>query len=206
MSVSSSIVLGITGGIACGKSEAGRALSAEGFKVLDCDFLAHELMNSGRPVYSQIVHFFGKDILADDGEIDRKKLGARVFENEEERATLNRLVHPAVITAVDEWIAECRAAKENAAVLVPLLFEAEWTAGWDAIICISSLADLMIARLMQSRGFTEEEARRRIAAQMPVAEKAARADYAVLNESTLESLHRQIVDLAQRIKSEKKEQ
>ena len=111
-----SIILGITGGIACGKTEIGRILSSEGFKVLDSDFLAHELMGKGRPVYTAVVQQFGDAILAEDGEIDRAKLGKMVFADPAAREELNRLVHPAVIAAAKEWIEECRKAQEDAAL------------------------------------------------------------------------------------------
>ena len=113
------IVLGITGGIASGKTEAGRILSAEGFKVLDSDFLAHELMGKGRPVYEAVIGYFGGAILGENVEIDRTKLGKKIFADPEERAALNQLVHPSVITAAQEWIKDCREMKEDAAVLVP---------------------------------------------------------------------------------------
>jgi len=98
------LILGITGGIACGKTETGRILSAEGFKVLDSDFLAHELMGKGRSVYAAVVKHFGDAILAEDGEIDRAKLGKKVFADPQVREALNRLVHPAVDQAWRQWL------------------------------------------------------------------------------------------------------
>ncbi|MFA5688932.1 MAG: dephospho-CoA kinase [Kiritimatiellales bacterium] len=204
MGSSVSIIIGITGGIACGKSEAGRVLSAEGFKVLDCDVLAHELMSSGRPVYSRVVAQFGKDILADDGEIDRRKLGTRVFKNPDELTALNRMVHPAVLTAAKEWVAACRAADEDAAVLVPLLFEVNWTDGWDATVCIIAPENQAVEQLQHQRGFNEDEARRRMAAQMPLDEKAAKSDFVIWNDSTLESFRNKMIDLAECVRSRKK--
>jgi dephospho-CoA kinase len=200
-----SIVLGITGGIACGKTETGRILSAEGFKVLDSDFLAHELMGKGHPVYAKVVEHFGGAILGENGEIDREKLGKKVFADPPARGALNRLVHPAVIRAAQEWIEECRASQEDAAVLVPLLFEAGWTDGWDAVICVTAPEEQVFQRL-EKRGLSKAEAQKRIAAQMPLAEKAGKADFVIENSGTLESLRSRMVDLVERVRCEKKEE
>jgi dephospho-CoA kinase len=197
------IILGITGGIACGKTEAGHILSSEGFKVLDSDFLAHELMGKGRPVYTAVVEQFGNAILAEDGGIDRAKLGKKVFPDAQARETLNRLVHPAVIEAAQEWMKDCRTAQEDAAVLVPLLFEAGWTKGWDAVICVTAPEEQVFQRL-EKRGLSKEDARKRIAAQMPQAEKAARADFVIENGGTTEVLRNRIVDLVEKVRREKR--
>jgi dephospho-CoA kinase len=203
MNSSQSIILGITGGIACGKTEVGRILSENGFKVLDCDLLAHELMNKGCSVYQDVVNRFGEKILAADGEIDRMKLGQRVFDNPPDRAALNRLVHPAVIEAAQRWKADCRAVHRNAAVLVPLLFEAGWTGDWDAIVCITA-SDEQIFHRLERRGLSPEEARKRIAAQMPIAEKAAKADFVIQNNGTLKALHEAIMNLIEKIRGEQR--
>jgi dephospho-CoA kinase len=199
------ILFGITGGIACGKTETGRILSAEGFKVLDSDFLAHELMRQGRPVYEEVVERFGGSILDDGGEIDRARLGKIVFSDPEARAALNRLAHPAVIQAAREWISERRSAQEDAAVLVPLLFEAGWTDDWDAVICVTAPEEQIFQRL-EKRGLSNEEARKRMAAQMPPAEKAARSDFVIENGGTLEALRSRIADLVERVRCENKEE
>ena len=198
-----SIILGITGGIACGKTEIGRILSSEGFKVLDSDFLAHELMGKGRPVYAAVVKQFGDGILAEDGEVDRVRLGEKVFDNLPAREALNRLVHPAVIAEAQEWIETCREAQEDAAVLVPLLFEAGWTDGWDAVICVTA-SDEQVFQRLEKRGLSHDEARKRIAAQMPQAEKAEVADGVIQNDGTLEMLRRRIMDLIEAIRVEQR--
>jgi len=203
MSLSGSILLGITGGIACGKTEVGRILSAEGFKVLDTDFLAHELMLKGRPVYEEVVAAFGKSILAGNGEIDRRRLGNLVFDHPADLEKLNRLVHPAVMEAAGRWMDGCREAREDAAVLVPLLFESGWTAGWDAVICITAPEEQIFKRL-KTRGLSEERAQKRIAAQMPLHEKAARADFVMDNSGTPDALRNRMIDLVEKIKCEKR--
>jgi dephospho-CoA kinase len=203
MNSAQAIILGVTGGIACGKTETGRILSAEGLKVLDSDFLAHELMGKGRPVYEQVVEHFGRAILAEDGQINRTKLGKIVFADPRERATLNRLVHPAVIKGAREWIEACREAQEDAAVLVPLLFESGWTKGWDAVICVTAQKEQVFQRL-ENRGFSKEDAVKRIEAQMSLIEKAALADFVIENDGTLESLRCRVCDLVEVIRCEKR--
>lgn len=197
------IILGITGGIACGKTKTGRILSAEGFKVLDSDFLAHELMGKGRPVYEKVVECFGRAILDADEEIDRAKLGKNIFADPQAREALNRLVHPAVIEAAQEWLKDCREAREDAAVLVPLLFEAGWTAGWDAVICVTAPEEQVFQRL-EKRGILKDEACRRIAAQLPQAAKASQADFVIENGGTPEALRSRVLDLVEEIRCEKR--
>jgi dephospho-CoA kinase len=203
MNSARAIILGVTGGIACGKTEVGRILSAEGFKVLDSDFLAHELMGKGRPVYEQVVEHFGEEILSASGEIDRVQLGKRVFADSQERVALNRLVHPAVIKGAQAWIGACREAQEDAVVLVPLLFESGWTKGWDAIICVTAPEEQIFKRL-ENRGFSKEEAIKRIESQMSLIEKATLSDFVIENGGTLESLRRQVCDLVEVIRCEKR--
>ena len=203
MNSPSSIILGITGGIACGKSETGRILSSEGFKVLDSDFLAHELMLKDRPVFRSLETEFGPEILGDNGEIDLKKLGAIVFADAQARETLNRLVHPAVIAAAREWVQGCRDVQEDAAVLVPLLFEVGWTEGWDAVVCVTAPEAVVFQRL-KHRGLSDAEACQRIAAQMPLNEKAKRTDFVIENDGLPDALRSRVLDLIEKIRSEKR--
>lgn len=181
-------VIGITGGIACGKSEVGRILENMGFAILDTDVLAHGLMRKGSPVHQEIVARFGEHILSDDGEIFRPVLGKIVFDDLEKRALLNRLVHPAVRSELDQWIGERRSGGQRAAGLVPLLFEsAMQDLDWDATICVSSREPLVVQRL-EERGLDSTEARQRINAQMPLADKEALADAVIRNNGTRREL------------------
>ena len=183
-----SIVIGLTGGIACGKSEVGRILGGLGFAVCDADHVAHDLMKKGTPVYQQVVDRFGSRILAEDGEISRPILGNIVFENPEQREFLNGLVHPAVRDALVKWIGRMRAAGQSSVVLLPLLFESGMQdLDWDAVLCVSSSEELVFQRL-EKRGLNREEAEKRVRSQMPLAEKEMRADDVVPNHGTLDEL------------------
>lgn len=183
-----SLVLGITGGIACGKSEVGRILGEMGFAVCDADQVAHELMGKGTPVYRQVVDYFGPCIVSADGEIARPVLGKIVFENPGEREALNGMVHPAVRERLEGWMTRQRGLGKNAAVLVPLLFESGMdTLEWDAILCVSSLEKQVFQRL-EKRGMERVHAEQRVRSQMPLAEKERRADLVVPNHGTLGEL------------------
>lgn len=185
-------IIGITGGIACGKSEVGRILGEMGYAVCDADRIAHELMAQGTSVYQNVVKFFGKPILAGDGEISRPALGRIVFDNPERRAELNRLVHPAVREVLAKWIADQRLKGENGAIQIPLLFESGMeTLDWNAIICVSSPASLVFKRL-EERGMDRREAVKRIHSQMSLAEKERLSDCVIRNLGTMQELEQAV--------------
>lgn len=181
-------VIGLTGGIACGKSEVGRILGKMGFAVCDADRVAHDLMAKGTAVYKDVVEAFGKGILLADGAISRPALGRIVFDNPQHREQLNRLVHPAVKKALASWIAEHREKRVNCVVQIPLLFESGMeTLDFDAIICVSSSKDLIYKRL-EKRGLRCLEADKWIHSQMPLVEKERLSDCVVRNQGTLQEL------------------
>ena len=202
-SVHTSLVLCVTGGIACGKSEVGRMLGEMGFEVCDADHVAHDLMKKGTPVYQQIVAQFGKQILFENGEISRPVLGEIVFKNPEERSVLNNLVHPAVREKLTAWMTERRHQGNDAAVLIPLLFESKMDVlDWDAVLCVSSSEELVFQRL-EKRGLTHEEAALRMMSQMPLEEKEHRSDHVIPNLGTLDELDNFTRDTVKRIKTER---
>lgn len=188
MTSHSSIILAVTGGIACGKSEVGRILAQQGFAVLDTDWLAHQLMKTGTPVFQKTVERFGSTVIGSDGEIDRAVLGRIVFDDPDALKALNRIVHPTVMKAVEQWKVE---QAGDAAVLVPLLFEVGWCDGWGAIICVSADEEQVFQRL-ETRGMKRGEATRRVAAQMPLKEKEERADFIIENNGSLDALHSKV--------------
>ena len=197
------IAIGITGGIACGKSAVGGILEAAGLQVLDTDRVAHALMVAGSGVHRQVVELFGEEILDAGGEIDRKKLGAIVFREPDRLAELNRIVHPAVGQAWRIWLAERVSAGEDVAVMIPLLFEVGADEGWDAILVVVAPEDQVLARLA-ARGLSEAEARLRIASQMPLDEKMKRTNFVIENDESMIDLERKTLQTWQAIQRERR--
>ena len=177
----------LTGGIACGKSLAGSFLARHGAEICEADALAHAEMKPGEPGYQGVVEAFGSGILDARSEIDRWKLGRRVFARPAELARLNGLVHPGVRRRWAEWLRTRSERARVAVVIVPLLYEIGAERGWDAVVCVGGPVRLQMDRL-RARGFTDMESERRISAQMPLAIKMARSDVVVWNGGTGKSL------------------
>ena len=183
------IRVAITGGIACGKSLFSRTLEQLGAELLDADDVVHRLEAPGGEAVPGLVRLFGSSVLDERGGINRTALAERVFSDPEVRRQVNAVVHPLVRTALRRWLEEPSDALRI--VVIPLLFEVGWTDEWDIIICLVSSEALQRERLMRFRGLTDEQARKRIAAQMPVAEKAARSHLVVHNDADAEALARE---------------
>lgn len=180
------IVIGLTGGIASGKSTVSQMFRELQIPVIDADIIAREVVEQGKEAYKEIVDVFGEEILQADGELDRPKLGSIVFHNEEKRLRLNKIVHPAVRKEMnvqkDMYIKE----GVQAVVLdIPLLFESKLTALVDRIVVVAVSPSMQLERLMKRNGFTEEDARARIDSQMPLAEKATLANKVIYNDGTI---------------------
>ena len=196
--------IALTGGIACGKSLFAKSLRELGIQVLDADDVVHELEAPGGAAVAPIVARFGHDVLAPDGGIDRTALAECVFSDPAARADLEAILFPLVRV---RFARESRACRGQITIhIIPLLFESHWESDYDILLCIASPVDLQIARMMTSRGYSRAHAEARLAAQWPVAEKAARCHYTVMNDSTPEHLRdeaqRLVVWLKERIKHE----
>lgn len=162
-------------------------LSDLGCAVLDTDQVVHALEAPGGAGVAPIVAVFGVEARAADGGIDRAWLGRLVFADAAARTRLNAIVHPLVRRALDRWRAQPGGSLRVA--VVPLLFEVGWEAGWDEVVCVACLPGEQLRRLM-ARGLTEEDARSRMAAQMPLDEKMRRADRIVWNDADPAALRR----------------
>lgn len=196
------LVLGVTGGVGCGKSEVGRILERHGFAVCDADHLAHDAIAPGGEAYAAVVRRFGPQIVGPDGAIDRAALARIVFGDAAALADLNALTHPPARRALRRWL-DGLPPDRDAAALVPLLFEAGWTDSWTAVICVAARTEIVRERLFR-RGWSEEEIRRRIAAQWPLEEKIRRAGHVVWNNGTLTELEQNVMGILQRIRQEEK--
>ena len=177
--------IGLTGGIACGKSTLAEGLRTRGWQVIDTDRIAHEVLASGTETWKNVVDAFGSSILQPDQSIDRKVLGRLVFADPLLRAKLNEITHPA-IRSVWQREREERARTHPThflAVMIPLLFECELEPMFSAVWCVGASRATQLNRL-KARGLSGTEAAQRIASQMPVAEKMARATVAFWGEGT----------------------
>ena len=180
------VVIGLTGGIASGKSTVSQMFRELSIPVIDADIIAREVVEQGKEAYKEIVEVFGEDVLQVDGELDRQRLGSIVFHNEEKRLQLNKIVHPAVRKEMnaqkDMYIKE----GVQAVVLdIPLLFEGKLTALVDRIVVVAVSPSMQLERLMKRNGFTEEDAKARIDSQMPLAEKVTLANKVIYNDGTI---------------------
>ena len=186
--------VGLTGGIACGKSTVARMLAAKGAILIDFDDLAHAVIAPEGPVWREIVRSFGEGILLTGGRIDRRKLGAVVFADAGKREILNALVHPAVFEAWRKRLGEIGRSADDAIVIsdIPLLIEAGLQSHVDLVLLVYLSPEEQIRRLMVRDGFDREEALRRIASQMPIDQKIARADLVIENNGSPEQTGREV--------------
>lgn len=195
--------IGLTGSIACGKSTVSRMLAERGARIIDADVIAREVVRPGEAAWSLIVEHFGQDLLLADRQIDRMKLGQIVFADEEARRTLNSIVHPAVRGRMRELADEAEREGVRLIVLdIPLLFESGLEHMVEHIVVVSCTEEQQLARLMKRNGFSDEDARRRIASQMPIAEKVAQAHDVIDNSGTLTETECQVDELVDRLLKE----
>ncbi|OLC88578.1 MAG: dephospho-CoA kinase [Acidobacteria bacterium 13_1_40CM_4_61_5] len=193
--------LGLTGGIASGKSAVAGMLRELGFPVLDADALAHRLMEPGQPAHDEVLREFGAEIAGADGRIDRAKLAAVVFADREKLERLNGIVHPRVLEEMQRQFAEGETRNTLGAAFVEaaLIIEAGYHKLLDGVVVTWCKPEQQLARLL-ARGLSAEEARRRIAAQMPVEEKLRYATERIDCSGTLEETRKQVAALAAKLR------
>jgi len=192
--------LGLTGGIATGKSTVANILLSEGVIILDADQIAHKNMKPTGLAYPGILEFFGPDILDKHDLIDRKKLGATIFSSEQKRLKLNQLTHPYVRDVLQEKTREYQeleASNQKKYILVlmiPLLFESELSYLVDQTMVVYCPEEVQLSRLMQRNQLSSMEAEQRIRAQMPIETKARRADFLIDNSQSPEFTRQQVIE------------
>jgi dephospho-CoA kinase len=193
--------LGLTGGIASGKSAVAAMLREMGFAVLDADSLAHKLIEPGEPAYDEVLREFGPSITDAQGRVDRAKLSALVFADRAKLDRLNAIVHPRVAEAVfrqfDEWARQ--GTRDAAFVEAALLIESGIYKHLDGLVITWCRPEQQLERLL-ARGLSESEARRRIAAQMPVEEKLRHATEKIDCSGSLEQTRQQVEALAAKLR------
>ncbi|MFQ5927586.1 MAG: dephospho-CoA kinase [Terriglobia bacterium] len=186
--------VGLTGGIGSGKSTVADMLEEMGCRVLRLDPLAHELMAPGGPAHREIIETFGKEILAADGTIDRKKLARRVFADRAQLDRLNAIVHPRVIERTEELLNETARREPHAIVVVEaaLLVESGYYRRLDKLIVTCCSPEQQRERLTARTGLSRAEAEQRLAAQLPQEEKRRHADYAIDSSGALPQTRAQV--------------
>jgi dephospho-CoA kinase len=188
------LLVGLTGGIGSGKSEVSRRFAALGAVIVDADVVAREVVAPGTDGLADVVAAFGPGVLAADGSLDRDALAATVFADADARVRLNGIVHPRVGARTLELVTAAAERDPHAVVVndVPLLVEAGLTDRYDVVVVVAADPDTQLRRLVGLRGMTEADARARIAAQAPLSDKLAVADFVVTNDGDLETLDAEV--------------
>jgi dephospho-CoA kinase len=197
------LLLGVTGGIASGKSKVAEMLQEKGALTIDFDQLAREVQEPGQPAYREIAAFFGDRILLEDGKLDRKRLSQIVFADPEKKAMLERFTHGPIIEAFrarfDSYIRERHDAIVQA--IIPLLIEAKMQELFDRILLVYAPAALQLSRLVRRDHLSAEHAKRIIDAQLDIERKREHADFIIDNSGAIEDTRRQVDALWKNLKA-----
>ncbi|MGE7120104.1 dephospho-CoA kinase [Peribacillus sp. NPDC046944] len=189
-------IIGITGGIASGKSSVSQYLRELGFVIVDADVASRAVVEPGEEAYLQVVKAFGEDLLLSDGTIDRAKLGSIIFHDQEKRLLLNRIVHPAVRNRMRQETEKALAAgAETVFMDIPLLFESKLTFMVERTLLVYVDESVQLERLMNRNALTETDALARIHSQMPLKDKKELADAIVDNNGDIEETKKQVVEI-----------
>lgn len=194
--------VGLTGGIATGKSHCLSRFAALGVPVIDADLLARDAVAPGSPGLAQVRARFGPSVMLADGSLDRAALAAIVFSDPAARADLESIVHPEVYRRISEWFANQPAGTRLAIADIPLLFETGHEHDFDAVIVCACDPDEQQRRLMERDGLSAAEAEARLAAQWPILEKVRRADYVIRTDGTFASTDAQVTSVWRRLNGE----
>lgn len=192
-----SLLLGVTGGIASGKTAVANMLEERGAPIIDFDVLARKVVEPGKPAWKEIVAYFGDRILLEDHSLDRKKLSRIVFKDPEKRMKLESITHPKIGEEFSLQVSGIQEKNPDAIiqVIVPLLFEAKMQGLFQKLLVVYVPRETQIERLVIRDGITREEAENILAAQLPIDEKAGYADFVIRNEGSLEDTRKQVEDL-----------
>lgn len=186
--------VGLTGGLATGKSYVGRILASLGCRVMQADLVGHELLSSGGEAFEPVVREFGQCVLAPDGSIDRRRLGAEVFGKPDRLAVLNGIIHPLVVKREEAWLLEVQAEDPQAIAVVEaaILVETGSFRRFEKLILTVCSEEQQVQRAMDRDGLSESEVRDRLKRQMPLDEKRKFADYVVDTSGSKENTAEQV--------------
>ncbi|MBD3108348.1 dephospho-CoA kinase [Bacillus sp. AGMB 02131] len=193
-------IIGLTGGIASGKSTISKMIEQLGFTVLDADIASRKVIEPGEEAYTKVKEAFGEHIFNEDGTLNRAELGNVIFNNEEKRLLLNSIMHPAVRKWMNDRQEEAFKRGEKVVFQdIPLLFEGNMQKSFDHTILVYVEADVQLQRLMERNNFSKEEALARIRSQMPLSEKLALADEVINNNGTEEESKQQLLNILKKL-------
>ena len=192
-------IVGLTGGIASGKSETAKILKKLGARVIDADVISRDVMLPQTDCWQKVTAVFGKEILGEDLTIDRAELARIVFADPQKRLLLNSLVHPVIMHTIEEMLARIQTEEPDALVIIDaaLLVETGIYKRCEKLVVICAAEDTQIKRLLERDGMSREEAQKRIAAQLPLGEKVNVADYLIANDGSLEALQTETMKVFQ---------
>jgi len=196
------MIVGLTGGIASGKSTVAEMLAQLGAPIIDFDLLAREVVGPGEPAFREIVAYFGDEVIGEDGNLDRKRLSGIVFRDAEKRKTLEDMTHPRILKAFVRQVRQL-AEKDPRAIIqavIPLLFEGHLEPLAHKVVVVYVSPETQIDRLMRRDQISREEAERILNAQMPIDQKAARADFVIRNEGDITETKKAVKALWQQLK------
>ena len=193
-------VIGITGGIASGKSNVTKVLNELGYLTISADKIVNELSIIGMPIYEKIKEEFGMEYILPNGNIDKQKLGKYIFSDKQAREKLNKLSHPIVREVLEKRINNSN--EEYVFVEIPLLFEAHFEDICDKTICVYLARDIQRERLAIRDNITPSEAELKINSQIPLDEKMNLCDYVIDSKGNFNDTKAQIIDVLERIKHE----
>ncbi|MGZ3534078.1 MAG: dephospho-CoA kinase [Thermodesulfobacteriota bacterium] len=196
------LIVGLTGGVASGKTAVSGVLKEEGAYIIDADQIARELVQPHQPAWNELVRTFGEEILQEDGSIDRKKLADRVFADPNQRKLLNQILHPLITEEMDRRTKEIGQKNPQAIVVIdaPLLIEVGYHRQVDKVMVVTSTQAQQFERLKARDGINFEEALRILSSQMPIEEKVKLADFVIRNEGSLAEVRERTKEVFQELK------
>lgn len=194
--------IALTGGIASGKSHVRAVFDALGVPTIDADVLAREAVAPGSSGLAAVTARFGPAVLDRHGELDRRKLAEIVFADGAARRDLEAAIHPVVVAAIDQWFASLDVTRHAFAIAdIPLLFETGREKDYDVVIVTACEPELQVRRLMARDGISDADSRQRLAAQLPIKDKAARAHHVIRTDGTVAETNRQVHAVYERLRA-----
>jgi dephospho-CoA kinase len=196
------LIVGLTGGVASGKTTVSQILTKEGAYLIDADQIARDLVHPHTPAWNELTKVFGKEILQEDGSIHRKRLAGKVFSDPEQRNLLNQILHPRIRAEMNKRVKEIGEKDPNAIIVIDaaLLIELGYHQAMDKVIVVSATERQQIERLKKRDGMDQEEAQKVLSSQMALEEKMKVADFVICNERSIEETKRKVREVFQELK------